>query len=165
MHTKCIHVTWLCGACKVSCQVVWMHSATSSAFYICIRGETLNFSLFFIFLLHRLMYVITLCIFIVTRLNDMVMCIHIYKCKIYILLYSYFFQEMQSYISMDKDFLIIFTQLRTAYDSWLRPEKQERSQKYASVSKKHTLAGTLNEVQYSQSACEVACTWEKENFL
>ena len=44
---------------------------------------------------------------------------------------------------MDEDFLTILTQLRAAYDSCL---KQEKSQKYARVSKKQTLAGTLDEV-------------------
>jgi len=56
---------------------------------------------------------------------------------------SYFFQVIQSYIPMDEDFLTILTQLRAAYDSCLR---QEKSQKYARVSKKQTLAGTLDEV-------------------
>ena len=50
---------------------------------------------------------------------------------------------IQSYIPKDKDFLAIFIELRAAYDLWF---KEEKCQKYASVSKKDTLAGTLDEV-------------------
>lgn len=56
---------------------------------------------------------------------------------------SYFFQVIHSYIPLDEDFITILIQLRTAYGTWL---KQEKNQKYACVSKKQTLAGTLEEV-------------------